>query len=166
MTGFSEFYVALRTLLGDNDPYGTFQHQDGALEGALRSVFLLGRGPAGYALDGDRQSSTSITPDIPSGDPFALISYEAALMLVGGEEGSYSYRTRAISRSKSGDRKRDLLSELRIKIYEIRGGGSEQFTSVESFVVWMQSSRNLYEAALGGEPAPFIGLRPTITGNM
>jgi len=135
MTTFATFYPVLRLLLGDNDPYGVYQYTDAVLNNALKSVFLLGRGPEGYSLSEDQGQ---IAETVVHGDPFALITYEAVLMLVGGEDGKLSYRTRALSVTDSGERKRDILQEMRQKIYDIRDG-KEQFVSYQSFSNWVNS---------------------------
>jgi hypothetical protein len=145
MTPFSLFYLPLRVLLGDNDPHQVYQFQDTALDSALRTVFLFGRGPEGFELAGDRSEATQITPDLPSGNEFALVAYEAGLLLMGGDVGANSYRTRPVSVTESGDRKRDLLAELRTKIYEIRAG--DGFDTYQSFIDWVgELERQLYLA--------------------
>lgn len=143
MSAFSEFYLPIRVMLGDLDPNSVYQYQDAALDGAIRSVFLFGRGPAGFAIDGDRNTSTNILPDIPTGNEFAIISLEAALLLVGGDVGASSYRTRALSVSESGDRKRDLLMKIRTEIYAITAG--DGFASQQSFLVWITSLSDFRE---------------------
>lgn len=143
MSAFSEFYIPIRVMVGDLDPNEIYLHQNAALDAAIRSVFLFGRGPAGYLIDGDRNSSTEIKPDIPTGNEFAIIALEAALILVGGEAGSTSYRTRALSVSETGDRKRDLLAKLRTDIYAITAG--DGFASAQSFLVWITSLTDFRE---------------------
>ena len=143
MSAFSEFYIPIRLMVGDLDPNEIYQHQNAALDAAIRSVFLFGRGPNGFLIDGDRSSSTEIKPDIPTGNEFAIISLEAALLLVGGDVGANSYRTRALSVSESGDRKRDLLAKLRIEIYAITAGAG--FASAQSFLVWITSLTDFRE---------------------
>jgi hypothetical protein len=137
MTPFYLFYEPLRILLGDNDCEQVYQFQDSALSGAVRTVFLFGRGPDGFALDGDQATAEAITPELPSGNEFAIVAYEAGLLLIGGDTGANSYRTRALSVTESGDRKRDLLAELRTKIYGIQSG--DGFSTYQSFVTWVQS---------------------------
>lgn len=137
MTSFSLFYQPLRILLGDNDSEQVYQFQDSAIASALRTVFLFGRGPDGFELDGDQATAAAIKPDLPSGNEFAIVAYEAALLLIGGDTGANSYRTRALSVTESGDRKRDLLAELRTKIYAIQAG--DGFSTYQSFVSWVQS---------------------------
>lgn len=161
MTPFSDFYVPLRTLLGDTDPYQVYDRQDDELDGAIRSVFLLGRSPfvngsttPAYALSGDRQTADEIDPDIPNGDDFALIAYEAALLLVGGEN-QQSYRTRGLSVTNTNAPRRNLISELKLKIYEIKGG-AECFATSQSFIVWLMNVASLPEAVLEVTPAPVV----------
>lgn len=160
MSAFGEFYIPIRLMLGDLDPNALYQYQDTALDAAIRSVFLFGRGPNGFLIDGDRNSSTEIKPDIPTGNEFAIISLEAALLLVGGDVGANSYRTRALSVSESGDRKRDLLTKLRVEIYAITSGAG--FASAQSFLVWITSLSDLRELI-----AVDAGLATTLTvGNL
>lgn len=143
MSAFSEFYLPLRVMLGDLDPNEIYQFQDNALDSAIRTVFLFGRGPIGFALDGDRSTATCITPDIPTGDGFAIISLEAGLLLIGGDVGGNSYRTRALSVSESGDRKKDLLAKLRMEIYRIVAG--DGFSTYQSFLSWILSFTDIRE---------------------
>ena len=130
-------------MLGDLDPNEIYQFQDSALDSALRTVFLFGRGPTGFDLDGDRSTATDITPDIPNGDGFAIISLEAGLLLIGGDVGANSYRTRALSVSESGDRKKDLLAKLRMEIYRIVAG--DGFSTYQSFLSWILSFTDIRE---------------------
>lgn len=151
-------------MLGDLDPNQIYQYQDAGLDGAIRSVFLFGRGPAGFALEGNRTSSTDITPDIPTGNEFAIISLEAALLLIGGDVGANSYRTRALSVTESGDRKRELLTKIRTEIYAIAAG--DGFATYQSFVTWitsLQDFRELIGANVVGNPTTLtVGRFPII----
>jgi hypothetical protein len=155
MSAFSDFYMTIRLMLGDLDPNQLFQYQDATLAGAIRAVFLMGRGPTGFTLDGDRNTTTNITPDIPTGNEFAIISLEAALLLVGGDVGANSYRTRALSVSESGDRKRDLLTKIRTEIYAIAGG--DGFATQQSFLVWITSLTDFREL-IGVDAGPATAL--------
>lgn len=164
MSAFSEFYIPIRLMLGDLDPNAIYQYQDSALDAGIRSVFLFGRGPVGYLLDGDRNTTTNILPDIPTGNEFAIISLEAALLLVGGDVGANSYRTRALSVSESGDRKRDLLTKLRTEIYAITAGAG--FATQQSFLVWITSLsdfRELIGVDVGPATALTVGNFPIIS---
>jgi hypothetical protein len=161
-TPFSDFYETIRLILGDRDPYQVFDYSDDDLDGAIRGVFLLGKAPEGFSLLGsDRQGATDIIPFIPNGDAFALIVYESALMLVGGEEGTMRYSTRALSHSVSNDRHRHILGELRSRIYEIRAG-KEQFVSIQSFATWIAGVISPYDLAVSITPAPNVGVQREI----
>lgn len=154
-TPLSEFYTPLRTLLGDTDPYEVYDRLDTELDGALRSVFVFGKAPDGYALEGgNRATAAAIAPEVPNGDDFALIAYEAALLLVGGECAD-SYRTRGLSVSRSGGRRNSLLMELKLKVREIREGG-DCFATMQSFVTWLAGLSSLSEETLAGSPAPTL----------
>lgn len=129
----SDFYETMRLILGDRQVHGIWNYVDDTLAASVRAVFMLGRNPLGYLLAGD-----VIAPDPPSGDPWALICYDACLLVVGGEDGKLMYRTKAISVHDGGERKRDLLTELRMKTYEIRNGGAV-FSTVQNFVEFVHN---------------------------
>lgn len=135
---FDKFYPVVRTILGDEEIHGIWNYNDDRLDSAIKSVFLLGRGPKGYLLN---DAQTDINPDPPSGDPYALISYEASLLLVFGEDGEVRMRTRSVWLIDKGERKRDLLIELGQLIYEIRDGGAvfATYQNLEDFLNSMRS---------------------------
>ena len=137
MTALSEFYEPLRLILGDRDPAGVYEYTDVMLDGAVRSVFRLGRAPTRYSLTG-----ANISPTLPDGNDYAQITYESALLLVGGEE-TINYRTRAISVTRAGDRKRDLLLELRHRLHQIEEG--DGFSTYQNFLIWARSASSAAE---------------------
>lgn len=155
MTQFAEFYTPIRVMLGDLDPNQIFQYQDAVIDGAIRSVFLFGRGPTGYLLTGDRSTSIQIEPDIPTGNEFALISLEAALLMIGGES-TESYRTRALSVYGGEGRVNSLLGKIRSEIYRIMAG--DGFSTYQSFVTWITSFRDFAEGIAVNE-----GVSTTVT---
>lgn len=144
-TLLSEFRDPLRLLLGDMDPLENYQFTDDHLERGVRAVFQCGLQPtednsattAEYALN---DAGTAISPTVPSGDDFALIAYRAAKLLVMGQDGAISYRTRALSVNDRGDRKKDLMRELELLIHRIEGGLCV-FASQRSFVLWLNNQR-------------------------
>jgi hypothetical protein len=121
-------------MLGDNDPEGMFLYADAALDSAVKTVFRMGRSPAGFSVSGE-----SVTPDVPDGTSFAKIACETALMLVCGEE-TISYSTRAMSVRRNGDRIRNLVTELRCRLSE-----GDTFESYQTFVAWIQSYTGIGE---------------------
>lgn len=133
MTALSEFREVLRILLGDTDSEGLYLHSNDTLDAAVRTVFRLGRAPGGYTLTG-----VSIEPEVGSSADFARISIEAALLLVAPAE-TQNIRTRALSVSRAGDGKRDLLYELRSRLDELNGGG-DNVASSQDVVVWLHST--------------------------
>lgn len=128
------FRDTIRLILGDREVHGIWNYGNETVDSAVRAVFKLGRGPAGYALVG----KNSVSPEPQSGDPWALICYDAALLLVGGEDGNMQFRTKAVSVHDFGDRKRDLLAEMRILIYQIRNGASV-FATYQNFVQFVHN---------------------------
>ncbi|HEX4630019.1 MAG TPA: hypothetical protein VH188_03570 [Chthoniobacterales bacterium] len=132
---FDKFYPVLRTILGDEQIHGLWNYANERLDSAIRSVFLLGRGPSGFALS---NAQDQVNPDPPSGDPFALICYDACLLLIGGEDGAMRIHTREISITDDGHRKRDLLLLLRQQIYEVRDGAAV-FSTVQNFEQFIHS---------------------------
>lgn len=157
MTPITEFNEALRLILGDRDAFNVFQYSNETLASAVTTVFRCGRGPAGYALSGG-----NITPDVPDGNVFAIVVYESALMLIGGEDDIESYRTRALAVKRSGARRRDLLTELRLKIYEIRDG-KDGFVSSQSFIAWAHGLYDILEHVEMQVDAPLASV--TLTGS-
>lgn len=140
-TAIDQLYPFLRALLGDRQVSGCWHYAADDLLSAVRSVFAFGRGPAGYALDGTVYVATAIAPEVAAGDPLALICYEAALILIGGEDGKKSIRTRELTLTDGGDRKADLLDLLRQKIYEVRDGGAV-FASWQNFSQFLSAGGN------------------------
>lgn len=133
MTTLDDFYDTLRCILGDEQVHGIWNYPDDKLDSAVKSVFLLGRGPVGYTFDKDAET---ISPDVKAGDPFALVCYDACKLLIGGEDGEVRIATRELTIDDAGHRKRDLLIELGELIYQIRDGSAVFDTrqDFESFV--------------------------------
>ena len=130
-----QFRETIRAVLGDRQVHGLWHYDDQAVDSAVRSIFLLGKGPAGYGLDGARKQ---VVPEPSAGDVWALISYEAAMLMVAGEDGAMSYRTKAVAVHDGGHRKRDLMAELRLLIYRIRDGGAV-FATAQNFIQFVHS---------------------------
>lgn len=136
MTAFETFYPVMRAILGDRQVGGMWNYTDADLLSALRAVFALGRAPEGYAMDpANPATGANVTPDVALGDVFALIAYDACLILVAPEDGKNSYRTRSISVTDGGDRKRDLLFELERLTSAIRDGDCV-FATYQTFAAW------------------------------
>jgi hypothetical protein len=132
-----ELYDSLRVILGDRKVYGNWNYKDETLGSALRTVFLLGRGPANlnYQLN---DAQDEIDPALVTGDDYAIVCYEAALLLIVGEDGEMRIHTRSVSLVDGGHRKRDLMVELREKVYQIRDGAAV-FATVQTFVAYINS---------------------------
>ena len=124
----------MRLLLGDKAVHGVVAYANADLDGAVKALFRLGEGPVGYAVVGE-----SIVPDLPDGDGYALIAYRAAQMLVQPEDGATSYRTRALSVTDAGHRKRDLLAAFAQRIYEIESGDGMVFETYQVLCVALQN---------------------------
>lgn len=125
------FYGPLRVLLGDRLVHGLWNYSDDVLHAAMSAVFFLNLAPPGFALDGQ----FNINP-VPSGDAAAWIAYQAALLTIGGEEGGYILRTKVVYIRDYGERKRDLLADLRMRLYQVRDGDAA-FTTLQSFVAFL-----------------------------
>ena len=134
-TAYSVFYTPLRTVLGDRDPFGNFAYSNADLNSGLDVLFLTGDVPDGYTA-----AAAAITPEVAAGMDFALILYRAALLLLNGEDGAGSWRTRALSVTDSGHRKRDLLTALRMKLSDAENGGAGiVFETQQNFLVWLNN---------------------------
>lgn len=124
-TAFTDLHDTMRALLGDRQVHGNWLYSSEVLSSALRSVFITGRQPTGYQLDGDNPfAAVALAPAIKLGDDAALIIYDACMTLISGEDGHLDFITRSLTVRDYGDRKADLLWELRGKIEEIRNGGA------------------------------------------
>lgn len=150
MTPFTAFYAPLRSLLGDRQTEGAWTYEDGTLASALSGTFAMGRSPAGFALATDEGAAvssanigdaTQVKPDVDLGGNFARICYEAARLLVLGEDGAVRVQTRAFSVSDQGDRRRDLLAQLELWIRE--GQIDELFDVSQRFVQWASAGVKL-----------------------
>lgn len=131
-TPYSRFYLPLRTVLGDRDPHGLYAYSEADLDSSLDVLYLTGEMPEAYTAD-----SAFITPGVARGDDFALILYRAALLLVQGEDGAGSWKTRALSVSDQGQRKRDLLTHFRLKLSDAENGGGIVFETQQNFFAWL-----------------------------
>lgn len=131
-SALSDFRDVIRVLIGDDDPQGLTEYEDGQIDQAVKMVFQLGFSPAGYSVD---YGSGTIEPAIVEGDHFALIAFKAARLRLGGEEGGSTYRTRALSVTSKGDSKRDILLELERMVHQIEGGVC-CFVTQRDFVTW------------------------------
>lgn len=115
------FYTAMRVVLGDNDPQGSFEFTDDMLGDAIRTAYVLGGFPKGYALDAI-VGGTQISPEVTNVKHFALILLEACIAMMVGDQGAFSFQTRAISQTDHGERKRDILQFARLKIHTLSEG--------------------------------------------
>lgn len=148
---FEKLRGVMRTVLGDKKVHGNWNYPDEDLDDAVRAVFLLNRGPDGYQLN---DTEDQIEPEFASGDPFALVCYDACLLRIGGEDGAMRIQTRSVTLADEGHRKRDLLYELREQIHQIRNG-SAVFSSTQDLEAFLGSLRD-------GAPG-FIGSQVSVT---
>jgi hypothetical protein len=139
------YFGPLRVVLGDRQVHGLWNYSDETLAQAISAVFFLNRGPDGFVLvpsTGGNNASSSINqevapnPMVAGGDFAAWITYEAALLALTGEDGAFMMKSRVLWVRDFGERKRDLLSELRMLIYRIKDGDAV-FTTSQSFVAFL-----------------------------
>lgn len=142
-TPLTELRPFLRAILGDCAVYGAYAYEDATLDSAVKAVFAANRAPGGYTLSGGSgsaiallSSATGISPTLASGDDLALILNQACLLLVTGEDGTMTLRTRSLTIADGGDRKRDLLADLRERVYQIENGGA-CFDTQQSVKQWL-----------------------------
>jgi hypothetical protein len=137
----STLYPGMRVLLGDNDPQGNYEFTDQQLGQGLQAAYQLGGFPPKYSLtDGSAAVSftgTTISPD-PGVRDFAIILCEACLAIMVGDQGAFSFSTRAISEQDSGQRKRDILQYTRTRIYELRDSDAV-FETRAAFLAFLQT---------------------------
>lgn len=138
----SDLYPFMRLTLGDRAVSGEYDYAEGDLLSAVRWVFAEGLNPSAYQLDGTVFMATAITPDLATGDDLALVVYEACEHLVAGESGTMSYRTRELSVTEAGDRKRDILDKVRRAVHRIRNGAS-LFSTWQSFTAFISAEQGI-----------------------
>jgi len=127
----------VRCVLADRRVNGMFHYTDDVIKDAVRAEFLFNQAPSGFALD-DIMTPTQVVPDLVAsgGDLFAWIVFDTALLLITGEDGKMQIRTKVIWVRDEGERKRDLLIDLRIKVFNIKHGDA-QFTTYQSFIAFL-----------------------------
>lgn len=137
-TAITDFYDALRVVLGDRDEEFP-QYEDASLLKGVRAVAQMGR-VKGFGLTTDRNS---IYPDVTDPNVFALFIYHAALMFVASSPDRYSYKTRAIGESFGGYG--DFIANIQQSLYELENG--TYFTSYSQLGTWMKGmfGKNLWE---------------------
>ena len=130
-------YAMIRCVLRDRKVNGMFNYSDDVLKDAVRAVFLFNQAPRGFLLD-DPMNPQKVVPDLVAagGDLFAWIVFDACLLLITGEDGKMQIRTKVVWVRDEGERKRDLLIDLRIKVYNIKHGDA-QFTTYQSFIAFL-----------------------------
>jgi hypothetical protein len=140
MSALSDFYTPMRVLLGDNDPQ-QYERTDGMLAAMLQCAYVMGVWPAGYVLSG-----TTITPDVPVGMAFCTILMESILAGTVGDQGAYSFETRALKETDHGERKRDILQYARQKLYDLRDGDAI-FSSRQTLVTFLNTIEGIGDIA-------------------
>jgi hypothetical protein len=137
-TPTADVIALMRPVLGD-DPavIGHQEFTDAQLAASVFAVVRLGQVP-GFTISNDR---VTITPTIEEAKDWALIVAKAAMQRVSGSmDGAMSWRTRPISVTDRGERKRDLLMELRDMLYDSQGG-LPFYGGRSNFVSWLASVR-------------------------
>jgi hypothetical protein len=131
----STLYPGMRVLLGDNDPQGNYEFTDEQLGQGIQAAYQLGGFLGKYSLESF--TGSTISPD-PGVRDFAIILCESCLAIMVGDQGAFSFSTRAISEQDSGQRKRDILQYTRTRIYELRDSDAV-FQTREAFLAFLQT---------------------------
>lgn len=155
MSALTDFHEPMRILLGDHDPQ-QFEFEDAMLDAMLRCAYHIGAWPAGYVLTGHL-----IAPEVKVGTDYCQILMESLLAGVVGQQGAYSFKTRAISETDHGERKRDILQYARLKLYELRDG-SAVFSSRQSLIAFLNTIEGIGDLA-GVNVVPGLPLVPGYT---
>jgi len=118
----SNFYEALRTLLGDDgDLTAGYDYTDAQLSGALRSVVRMGFLPCLSLLAGVNPDSLADAP--PNPDTWGYLVAQAARILIGGAPVE-SIRTRAMSVLVDPAARRDAVTFLDTMISDLDARGN------------------------------------------
>lgn len=111
----SDFRTVMRAILHDNAPGIDPEFSDEQLDAALTASYFLGTWPDDYALE-----SSTITPAVTNLKHFGVITLEACTVMMVGDVGQFSFKTRALSETDMGHRKRDILQYARERIYTLQ----------------------------------------------
>ncbi len=141
----------MRVLLADNDADLGYENSDEQLSAALLASFMLGTWPAGYDLSG-----STVTPD-PLVRDFGIIVLESVWAMVVGTQGAYAFRTRALSETDMGQRKRDLMQYAREKLYSVRDGDAV-FSTRQTLIAFLNSVNGLGDLATVTVTPPAINI--------
>lgn len=148
-TPFTELHAVLRALLGDRQVHGNWNYSTDTFDATLRAVFLLGRTPAGYALNNANPAAANgVTPTLPTGDAYALVAMEAALMIITSEDGAMTFQTRSLTVRDGGERRKGLIQELQQRIYDARDGDA-LFATYQSLIVFLQTTNGNFGSVPG-----------------
>jgi hypothetical protein len=131
----STLYPGMRVVLGDNDPQGNYEFTDEMLGQGIQAAYQLGAFPDRYSLESF--TGSTISPD-PVVRDFAIILCEACQAIMVGDQGAFSFSTRAISEQDSGQRKRDILQYVRTRVYELRDSDAV-FQTRAAFLAFLQT---------------------------
>ena len=147
----STLFTPMRVVLGDNDTQGSQEFTDGQLAEGVQTAYLLASFPSGTcptqpyqlidsgtgAVDLFSGNADTITPD-PTVVDFAIMMCEACQALMVGDQGAFSVQTRAISETDHGERKRDILQYVRLRIHTLKDGDTV-FATRENFTAFMMT---------------------------
>lgn len=130
----AEFRENLRMALSDPGTTGVYAYQDEQLDGALRTIVQLGKGPAGVAIkEGD---STSLDPAPSTPDARGYLVFQAALLIIGGMIPS-SFKTRAVSVMISPFERQATIDHLRRQVQQLETTGDPHGTGGSAcFGIW------------------------------
>jgi hypothetical protein len=139
----STLFTPMRVVLGDNDTQGSQEFTDDQLAEGVQTAYLLASFPSGtcptqpYQLIDSGTNADTITPD-PTVVDFAIMMCEACQALMVGDQGAFSVQTRAISETDHGERKRDILQYVRLRIHTLKDGDTV-FATRENFTAFMMT---------------------------
>jgi len=118
----SEFYEAMRTLLGDEgDAVGGYDFVDTQLDGALRTAVRMGRVPGVALVAGENPVELVAAP--ANMDTWGFLVAKAVLLMIGGRIDE-SFRTRALSVRMDPAARRNAVSFLENEIAAIEASGN------------------------------------------
>ncbi len=131
---FTFIRSVMRPLLGDNDADAGYDSSDAMLDDSIRAAFIV-NDIEGVELTGDRED---IMP-APTVRQVGIIALEACWLMMAGDQGQYSYRTRALAEADSGQRKRDIMLYARERLRVLKDGDAI-FASTQSLAAFLNAS--------------------------
>jgi hypothetical protein len=118
-TLLSEYRPNLRSALTDHGMNGVYKWRDESLDSAIKAIVQMGLGPKGVLLNA---GGTHLDPEPATPDARGYLVFQAALMLIGGQQ-PISIKTRALQTRIDPMERALTVEHLRRQIHRLETQG-------------------------------------------